>query len=163
MLRAALVGMLVALVSAPVACAEPGPQQPGPPPGPSPLADQCTADLEGAMTRLPGPNTLSVCRGGAWQAVRGPQPPAGRWVSTDSPLKLHGQGMRNPDMEAGKWTGTPRNSSTRCRAQQQVVVSPGELSTPSTVEGDLGQPLQFDVPERMFLIELSGDCVWARG
>ncbi|MGE2719628.1 hypothetical protein [Mycolicibacterium celeriflavum] len=154
MLRAALAGILVALVGAPIACADPGPP---------PQTDQCTAELEGAMTRLPGADTLSVCRGGAWQGVRGPQPPADRWVSVASPLKLHGQGMRNPNMAAGKWTATPRDSSTRCSAQQQVVVSPGELSTPSTVEGDPGQPLQFDVPPRMFLIELSGDCVWTRG
>ncbi|KUH99427.1 hypothetical protein AU190_01075 [Mycolicibacterium acapulense] len=149
----ALVGILVALVGAPIACADPAPP---------PQTGQCTAELEGAMTHLPGADTLSVCRGGAWQGVRGPQPPADRWVSVTSPLKLHGQGMRNPDMAAGNWTGTPRDSSTRCRAQQQIVVSPGELSAPSIVEGDAGQPLQFDVPARMFLIELSGDCVWTR-
>ncbi len=114
------------------------------------------------MTQLPGTDTLSVCRGSAWQDVTGPQPPAGRWVGQASPLKLHGQGMRNPDMAAGRWVGTPRDSSTACRAQQQVVVSPGELSTPTAVEGNPGQPLQFDVPPRMFLIELSGDCVWTR-
>lgn len=153
MLRLALVGMLIAVIGAPVACADPAPP---------PETDQCTADLEGAKTRMPGADGPSVCRGGAWQGVTGPQPPADRWVSLASPLKLHGQGMRNPDMAAGKWTATPRDSSTRCRAQQQVVVSPGELSTPSTVEGSPGQPLQFDVPPRMFLIELSGDCLWTR-
>lgn len=151
-----LAGVLVALTSAPVACAEPGPP---------PASDQCTADLEGAMTRMPDADTLSVCRGGAWQAVATPQPPADRWVSFASPppLKLHGQGMRNPDMAAGEWTGAPRNSTTRCRARQQVVVSPGELSAPASVEGEPGQPVRLEVSPRMFLIELSGDCVWARG
>jgi hypothetical protein len=154
MLRLALLVTLAALASAPVACADPGPP---------PETDQCTADLEGAMTRLPGSDALSVCRGGAWQGVTGPQPPADRWVSREAPLKLHGQGMRNPDMAAGEWTGTPRNSTTQCRAQQQVVAGPGELGAPSAVEGRPGEPLRFDVPARMFLIELSGDCVWARG
>ncbi|KUI46861.1 hypothetical protein AU198_01130 [Mycobacterium sp. GA-1199] len=152
-MRVVLAAMLIALISAPVACADPGP----PPP-----TGQCTADLEGARTQSPGADTVSVCRGGAWQDVTGPQPPADRWLSQASGLRLHGQGMRNPDVAAGKWVGTPRDSSTTCRAQQQVVVSPGELSTPSTVEGNPGQPLQFDVPPRMFLIELSGDCLWTR-
>ncbi|KUI34500.1 hypothetical protein AU197_07465 [Mycobacterium sp. IS-1590] len=157
MLRIVLAAMLIALISAPVACAEPAP-----PPGPPPQTGRCTADLEGARTQSSGTDTVSVCRGGAWQDVTGPQPPADRWVSQAAPLKLHGQGMRNPDMAAGKWVGTPQDSSTTCRAQQQVVVSPGELSTPTIVEGKPGQPLQFDIPPRMFLIELSGDCLWAR-
>ncbi|KUH80504.1 MULTISPECIES: hypothetical protein [unclassified Mycobacterium] len=153
MLRLALIGILVALASAPVACAEPGA-----PPG----SGSCTADLEGAMTRMPDADGPSVCRGGAWQPVTTPQPPADRWVSFGSPLKLHGQGMRNPDMVSGKWTATPQNSAAQCRVQQQEVVIPGQLSAPATAVGEPGQRLQFEVPPRMFLIELSGDCLWER-
>lgn len=114
------------------------------------------------MTRTPDADAPSVCRGGAWQPVTVPQPPADRWVSSQAPLLLHGQGMRNPDMVAGTWTATPRDPSARCRAQLRDVVGPGELSAPATVEGQPGQPVRVEVAPRMFTVELSGNCVWTR-
>lgn len=152
MLRATIVALLVALGTAPMACAQLAAE-----------SGSCTADLDGAMTRMPDARQPSVCRDGAWQPVDVPQPPADRWVSSDTPLLLHGQGMRNPEMAAGTWTGTPREESARCRAQQRDVVSPGQLSDPVTVEGDPGQPVRLEVAPRMFTVELSGNCVWSRG
>ncbi|SEH74277.1 hypothetical protein SAMN04489835_3541 [Mycolicibacterium rutilum] len=152
MLRAAVLAVLVALAGAPMACAQPGAGSTG-----------CTSDLDGAMTRTPDADVPSVCRGGAWQPVTAPQPPADRWVSSEAPELLHGQGMRNPEMAAGTWTATPRDPSARCRAQQRDVVAPGQLSEPATVEGQPGEPVRVQVAPRMFTIELSGNCVWVRG
>jgi hypothetical protein len=152
-LRTALAAILVALSSAPMACADPvTPQSDG----------ACTAELAGVMTWLPGANMPAVCQDGRWHTVTTPQPPADRWLSSGPALTLHGQGRRNPNMASGEWTATPQDSTGRCRAQQQEVLSPGELSAPVTDEGQPGQPLTFQVPPRMFTIELTGSCLWVR-
>jgi hypothetical protein len=104
----------------------------------------------------------SVCQDGAWREQTTPQPPADRWLSTGPALNLHGQGQRNPNMMAGKWVATPQDSISACRAQHQVVVSPGELSPPRIDEGQPGQTLTIDVAPRTFTIELSGYCLWTR-
>jgi hypothetical protein len=153
MLRTALAAMLVALTSAPMACAEPPTPQ---------SAGACTAELAGVMTRLPGAAMPAVCQDGEWQTVTTPQPPADRWLSSGPALTLHGQGMRNPDMASGEWTATPQDSTGRCRAQHQEVLSPAVLSGPVTDEGEPGQPLTFHVPPRMATIELTGFCLWVR-
>lgn len=162
MLRSALFAMLVALAGAPVACAEPSePAAPG-----QPAATQgdsaCTPQRSGVMTWLPGTNMPSVCQDGAWQTQTTPQPPADRWLSMGPPLKLHGQGQRNPNLAAGTWVGTPQDSGSVCRAQHQVVLSPGELSAPYTAQGAPGQPVTVELPPRTFTIELAGHCLWAR-
>ncbi|MEO3761088.1 hypothetical protein ABGB19_22755 [Mycobacterium sp. B14F4] len=162
MLRPALVATLIALCSAPVACAEPAEPAGPADPGPAQASDACTAERAGVMTWLPGATMPSVCQNFAWQPQTTPQPPADRWLSTGPPLKLHGQGQRNPNLAAGNWVGTPQDSSSVCRAQHQVVVSPGELSAAHTDEGQPGQPLAVELPPRTFTIELAGYCLWVR-
>ena len=155
MFRSAVVAVLAAVFTAPVACAEPAEPV-------APQADACTPERTGVATLLPGADMPSVCQDGAWREQTAPQPPADRWLSTGPPLELHGQGQRNPDVAAGTWVGTPQDSSSACRAEHQVVVSPGELSAPQTAEGEPGQPLTIAVPPRTFTIDLAGYCLWTR-
>jgi hypothetical protein len=84
-------------------------------------------------------------------------------VSTDAGLELHGQGRRNPEMSSGPWTAIPRDPDTRCRAEQAAVVRAGEVGPPQVAEGEVGQPLRFDVVPVMFSIELTGRCLWRAG
>ena len=56
-------------------------------------------------------------------------------------MTLHGEGRRNPNVGSGDWTATPQDSTSRCRAEQSTVVSPGVVSPPQTAEGPAGQPL----------------------
>lgn len=140
------------------------PTEPTEPAGPAPTqaAGACTPERTGVNTHLPGDTMASVCQDGAWRVQTTPQPPADRWLSSGPPLQLHGQGQRNPDMAAGSWTGTPQDSSSVCRAQHHVVVSPGVLSDVRTDDGRPGEPLTIELSPRTFTIELSGNCLWAR-
>lgn len=153
---------LLALSSAPVACAEPAAPARPEEPAATQAGAACTPERAGVMTWRPGDNMPSVCQDGAWQAQTTPQPPADRWLSTGPPLKLHGQGQRNPNLAAGRWVGTPQDPSGVCRAQHQVVVSPGVLSDVRTDEGQPGQPLTVELQPRTFTIVLAGNCLWVR-
>lgn len=122
----------------------------------------CPPDAAGAMTRAADATMPLVCSGGNWQTVTTPQPPNDRWLSVGPPILLHGQGRRNPDVQAGAWNATPRNSDTRCRAEQVTVLGPGVLATPTVTEGAAGQRLDVDFASRLFNLTLSGDCLWTR-
>jgi hypothetical protein len=77
-------------------------------------------------------------------------------------MTLHGEGRRNPDVTSGGWTATPQDSTSRCRAEQSTVVSPGVVSPPQVTEGKPGQPLDVQLAPRLFDLQLSGYCLWER-
>lgn len=136
-----------------VACAYPAAPQSDSP---------CSAELTGAMTRPQGQKMAQRCEAGQWQTLAAPAPPGDRWVSFGPTVTLHGQGMRNPDVTAGRWTAEPLDAATTCRAVQQTVVSPGELSPPQPTEAPPGEPLTFEIGPRLFTVELSGNCLWSK-
>ena len=70
-----------------------------------------------------------------WQTVATPAPPSDRWLSVGPAMTLHGEGRRNPDVRSGDWTATPQDSTSRCRAEQSTVVSPGVVSPPKPRRG----------------------------
>ncbi|HKP42919.1 hypothetical protein [Mycobacterium sp.] len=152
--KAFVIGTLaVALPLAPIASADPVvPQEDAP----------CTADLAGVMTWPQGAKMPLVCANRQWQEVTTPQPPSDRWLSFDPPMLLHGEGMRNPSVKSGDWTATPQDPNAQCRAEQQTVVGPGVLGAPQVAEGKPGQPLEVQLLPRLFSIQLSGYCEWAR-
>ncbi len=149
MTRPCAVIAAVALAAMPVAAADPA--APGP----------CTPTVEGATTLSSGANTPERCQGGQWQRLDLPAPASDRWVSVDT-LALHGQGMQNPNVSAGRWTATPLSTSTRCRAEQQTVLSPGTLSTPVVDQGPPDAPLTIQVLPTAFYVQFSGNCLWIR-
>ena len=147
------VATLALLASSAVAAADPvAPQSDSP----------CASNFADAMTLPPGATMPLVCQGGQWQPVTTPQPPSDMWLSYGPALALHGEGKRNPNVRSGEWTATPQDSTSQCRAQQTVVVSPGVVGSPQTSEGQPGQPLEFTVLPRLFDIALSGNCLWER-
>ena len=149
---ACAVTTLALMFSSAVATAEPVAPQPDTP---------CPSNYADAMT-MPGAMMPLVCQGGRWQTVATPAPPSDRWLSVGPAMTLHGEGRRNPDVRSGDWTATPQDSTSRCRADQSTVVSPGVVSPPQTAEGPAGQPLKFTMLPRLFDLTLSGDCLWTR-
>lgn len=131
------------------------------PAGPTP-GTPCGGAAERALSQLPD-GTPVQCSGGRWAPFDDPYPSSDRWVSTDTGLQLHGQGMRNPEMLSGPWTGLPQRPDAQCRAEQSAVVSAGQVGPAQVVEGQPGQPLHFEVLPVMFTIALSGDCLWQAG
>jgi hypothetical protein len=77
-------------------------------------------------------------------------------------MTLHGDGLRNPSVQSGNWTATPQDPDSRCRAEQQSVVSPGVISLPQVSEGKAGQTLSLQIVPRLFSIAMSGYCLWER-
>jgi hypothetical protein len=77
-------------------------------------------------------------------------------------MTLHGEGLRNPNVASGAWIATPQDAKSTCRADQRVVVGPGVVGQPQVTESREGQPLSFQVLPRLFSIEMSGYCLWAR-
>ena len=150
----AIGALFAALSLAPVASADPIVPQTDTPP--------CTADLSGVMTWPQGAKMPLVCTNQQWQTVATPQPPNDRWLSVGPPMSLHGEGMRNPSLKSGDWTATPQDPNTRCRAEQQVVAAPGVVGPVQAADGKPGQPLEFQVQPRLFSIQMSGYCLWAR-
>jgi len=144
---ALIAGVLMA--TAPVAAADPA------------VSGPCTAAIEGATTLSAGGGTPEECRGGRWLQVDAPAAASDRWASFDS-LALHGQGMRNPGVLAGQWTATPLSAPTRCRSEQQTVVSPGTLSEPLVNQGPPDAPLTVSVLPTAFYVHFSGNCLWVR-
>jgi hypothetical protein len=126
----------------------------------------CSSNLSDVMTWLPDATMPLVCvnqaNGYQWQTVTVPQPPNDRWLSLGPPMTLHGDGLRNPSVKSGDWTATPQDATSRCRAEQQVVVSPGVVGPPQASEGKAGQPLSLQVVPRLFSIQMSGYCLWVR-
>ena len=103
-----------------------------------------------------------ACQNDQWRPVTTPQPPGDRWLSYGPEITLSGEGRRNPNVRSGDWTATPQDSSSRCRAEQTVVVGPGVVSAPEAAEGQAGQPLEVTVLPRLFDMQLSGYCLWER-
>jgi hypothetical protein len=129
----------------------------------APQADTpCASALSDVMTWPPGAKMPLVCRAQQWQLVATPQPPNDRWLSYGPAMTLHGEGQRNPSVQSGDWTATPQDSSSQCRAEQQVVVSPGVVGAPQVSEGEPGRPLEFRMLPRLFSIQMSGNCLWTR-
>jgi hypothetical protein len=129
----------------------------------APQADtQCPSNFADVMTWPPDAKMPLVCQDGQWQAVTTPQPPSDRWLSYGPEMTLHGEGRRNPSVRSGAWTGTPQDSTSQCRAEQSTVVSPGVLSPPQIAEGQPGQQVEFEMPPRLFDLQLSGYCLWER-
>src|SRR5690348_9961678 len=126
----AIAMLATALGAAPAGWADPTVPQGGTP---------CSSDLTDVMTWPPDATMPLVCRGNQWQTVRTPQPPNDRWLSFGPPMTLHGEGLRNPSVASGNWTATPQDQGAQCRAQQQTVVGPGEVSPPQLSEGKAGQ------------------------
>jgi hypothetical protein len=149
-----VVATLVLLLSAPaVASADPEVPQPGTP---------CASDLTDAMTWPRDDKSPMECLDNHWQGVTTPQPPNDRWLSFGPPMTLHGEGLRNPNVASGAWIATPQDAKSTCRADQRVVVGPGVVGQPQVTESREGQPLSFQVLPRLFSIEMSGYCLWAR-
>lgn len=147
------VAALTLLFSSAVAAADPvAPQSDSP----------CASAYTDAMTLPSGASIPLVCQGGQWHAVTTPQPPSDVWLSYGPALALHGEGKRNPNLRSGEWTATPQDSSSQCRAEQSVVLSPGVVGEPQTAEGQPGRPLEVTVLPRLFDIQLSGNCLWQR-
>ena len=142
-----------AVGAAPPAQADPVPPQPD---------TACAAELDGALTGAAGSDALLQCRDGGWQPYTEVYPASDRWLTTDAPLTLHGQGMRNPEVHAGQWTGTPQDGESACTSTQIDVVAAGELAAPQTLTGDPGRPLEFPVSAKLFSVTLSGFCLWQR-
>ena len=117
--------------------------------------------MDGALTRL-ADRTLLVCQSGQWVTDADIYPSSDRWVSYGPELVLYGQGRRNPEFMAGDWTGTPQSDQTRCGAGQLKVIAPGELGALESAVADPGQPLEINVPTRLFSITLTGFCLWQR-
>jgi hypothetical protein len=145
--------LAVALSTAPIAFAEPVVPQADTP---------CIPQLTGVSTWPQGANAPLVCDNGKWQAVTGPQPPSDKWLSVGPPMLLHGEGLRNPSVKSGEWTATPQDPNTKCRAEQQTVAAPGVVGPAQVAAADVGQPLEFEVPPRLFSIQMSGYCLWER-
>jgi hypothetical protein len=122
----------------------------------------CPPDAEGAATQPADAKMPLVCTGGSWQAVTTPQPPNDRWLSVGPPILLNGNGRQNPDVQSGDWTATPRSADTRCRAEQVIVLGPGVLAAPEVTEGAAGERLDVAFQQRLFKLQLSGDCLWTR-
>lgn len=147
------IAMAGALVSAPVVSADPTvPQQDTP----------CASTLADVMTWPAGAKMPLQCENDHWQVVTSPQPPNDRWLSFGPTMTLHGEGMRNPSVQSGNWTATPQDPASRCRAEQQSVLSPGVVSPPQVSDGTPGQPLSFQIVPRLFSIAMSGYCLWQR-
>ena len=144
---------LALFLSSAVATADPVAPQPDSP---------CQSSYADVMTLPSGDTMPLVCQGGAWQAVTTPQPPSDRWLSYGPEMTLSGEGRRNPNVRSGEWTATPQDSTSRCRAEQTVVVGPGVVSPPEVAEGQAGQPLEVTVLPRLFDMQLSGYCLWSR-
>jgi hypothetical protein len=153
------------------ACTRASPElpPPGPPPAPPQAGSSCTDNLDGALTALPKPpddlsnrQSLLQCSGGSWQPFLDPYPSSDRWLSTGPDLILHGQGRRNPEVKAGTWVATPVAGDARCSAERVDVVAAGQTSAPQTFSADPGQPLTFDIGERLFTVKFSGYCLWQR-
>jgi|SRR5215207_11114163 len=136
-----------------VASADPVLPQPGTP---------CAPDLANTMTWPPDAEVPLECLENRWQAVITPQPPNDRWLSLGPTMTLHGQGMRNPNVAPGAWTATPQDDNSQCRAEQQAVVSAGEVGPPQVAESPKGRPLSFLLLPQLFSIEMSGYCLWTR-
>jgi hypothetical protein len=150
---AGVVAVLALVLSSAVAGADPVVPQ---------VDTPCPVGLSEVMTWPSGFKMPLVCQDGRWKSVTTPQPPSDRWLSYGPDMTLHGEGMRNPEVRSGKWTGTPQDSTSRCRAEQSVVVGPGVVSQPETAEAQAGEPLEFTVLPRLFDITLSGNCLWER-
>lgn len=142
---------LAALVSAPIAVAEPSAPQPGSP---------CDAALVGGLTTTA--DATLECAPQGWRAVSTPTPSSDTWVSLGPPVKVHGNGLRNPQLQSGEWTGTPLDPGTRCTVQQVPVLRGVGAGPPEDLEGERGQPLSFTTPELVFSIEFGGACLWQR-
>ena len=129
----------------------------------APQADSpCSSDYAEAMTLPAGARLPLVCQDGRWQALTTPQPPSDRWLSYGPEMTLHGEGRRNPSVKSGNWTATPQDPSSRCRAEQSAVVSPGVVGPPQVAEGQPGQPLEVQLVPRLFDLQLGGNCLWER-
>jgi hypothetical protein len=144
---------LALLLSPAIATADPVVPQPD---------TSCPSDYADVMTLPSGTSMPLLCEGGQWQTVTTPQPPSDRWLSFGPTMTLHGEGRRNPDVTSGGWTATPQDSTSRCRAEQSTVVSPGVVSPPQVTEGKPGQPLDVQLAPRLFDLQLSGYCLWER-
>lgn len=154
--RRAIAGAAVAALVSPtaVSAADPAAPQPETP---------CTSDLRAVMTLPPEDTAPIVCTGARWGPVDTPYPVSDRWLSNGPAMKLHGQGLRNPNLLSGAWTATPLDDETTCRAEQYAVI-PGtpQVGPPRVDQGDPGKSLSFEVLQRLFSIEMSGNCLWQR-
>ena len=153
-------GVVSAAAAACLAPALGGPAASADSPEPQP-GSSCPAELSGAMTLLPDRTDFLVCEG-SWTPAAVPFPPNDKWLSVGPAMTLHGEGMRNPNLRSGQWTGTPRDPTTTCAAEQLTIVRAGVLAPPQDSRGVAGQPLSVQVLPRLFSIELSGDCLWSR-
>lgn len=140
-------------LSSAVATADPVAPQPDTP---------CPSKFSDVMTWPSSAKMPLVCQGGQWRTVTSPQPPSDRWLSYGPEMTLHGEGRRNPSVTSGNWTATPQEATSKCRAVQSTVVSPGVVSSPEVAEGQAGQPLEVPLMPRLFDLQLSGYCLWER-
>ena len=132
-----------ALISAPIATANPPAPQDGAP---------CSADLTDVMTWPSDAQMPLVCLNSQWQTVTQPPPPNDRWLSFGPPMTLHGQGLRNPSVVSGDWIATPLDAGSRCRADQRAVMEAGVVGPPQITEGAEGQPLSFQMLPQLYSI-----------
>lgn len=144
---------LALFLSSAVATADPVAPQPDTP---------CSSNYADVMTFPQGATMPLACQNDQWQPVTTPQPPGDRWLSYGPEITLSGEGRRNPNVRSGEWTATPQDSSSRCRAEQSTVVSPGVVSPPQVTEGQPGQVLDVQLAARLFELQLSGYCLWER-
>jgi hypothetical protein len=156
---AASVGVAAALFGVPACARASPPQQVN-----APQADEsCPENLIGAMAVLEDAKTKVICSAvGEWEVSTTPYPVSDRWLSYGPELRLRGQGMRNPEIISGRWTGYPQEPDAVCTAEQVTVLGPGKVSTPESVAGEPGDPLEFHVAPTLFDIKLTGPCLWQK-
>ncbi|OBF25550.1 hypothetical protein [Mycobacterium sp. ACS4331] len=150
MTRAALLAAALAAVA--VSAAGPA--------GADPTPDApCSADLDGALTRLTG--VTWQCSAGQWRLDTDPYAAGDRWLSwAADPLVVHGPGRRNPEVRPGVWTGTPANADAQCSADLVDVVDAGQLGPVEEHAAAPGEVVTFTASATLFSATLSGPCLW---
>ena len=127
----------------------------------------CSANFADAMTSAPDDNMPLLCAeqpNGAyeWKSVTSPYPVSDRWLTYGPELKLHGEGLRDGRIKSGDWIATPQDANTQCRARQIAVVDAGVVGPPQITEGAMGKPVSIQVVPRLFSIQMTGYCLWAK-
>lgn len=150
-------------------CATAGPA-PQIEPGPTQLGAACDQRFDGALAAQLGTTTdgpadsrrLIVCQSGSWQQFTDLYPSPQRWISSDSALLLHGQGVRNPEFRSGTWTATPLSADAECRVEAVEPMHAGVQPPPQIVAAGAGHSLTFEASTRLATVTLTGNCLWER-
>jgi hypothetical protein len=150
MIRTLVAAVATALVTAPVALADPA------------TDTSCTPALAGVMSKKPAADVVMLCKDRMWYPQPADAPPSDRWVSFGPTLTLHGEGLPDPNLVQGSWNAIPLGPWTRCRSVQQTGYAPGAISKPVADQGSPNTPMSFEVEANVVTIQFSGYCLWMR-